>query len=331
MTDTQPGPPNEDDDPLEQSLESGLRRPPLTDEAYARIHAAVEAEWRAIVRPRSRLTLRSWGAIAASLVALILGAVVWLRPPVDAAVLGSVARVENGGLEFRSALLLHRPLGVGAVLRAGEMLIARGSTLVELKDGGTLRIARGAQFEAISADEMALHEGEVYVDMPPDLPRASTFVVRTPVGLIEHLGTQFDVATVDQETRIRVREGRVRLHRGSEAETAVAGTELVVPKTGPASRHSISTHGGQWSWVEALVPEYAIEDRKLMDFLHWAARETGRQLNFGDDHARDVAERTRLHGSVRGLPPAAALEMVLATTSLRSDFEEDAIRVSSGR
>jgi ferric-dicitrate binding protein FerR (iron transport regulator) len=245
-------------------------------------------------------------------------------------VLGSITRVENGGLEARRAVLLHRRLGLGAVLLTGETLIARGSVLVRLEGGGTLRIARGTELETIAADEVALREGEVYVDMPPDLPRASAFVVRTPVGLIEHLGTQFDVAAVDHEVRIRVREGRVRLLRGSGAETAVAGTELVVPKTGPISHRSIATHGRQWSWIEALEPEYEIEDRKLMDFLQWAARETGRRLSFADDRARDVAEQTRLHGSVRGLPPEAALEMVLTTTSLRSELEEDVIRVSSG-
>jgi ferric-dicitrate binding protein FerR (iron transport regulator) len=329
MTAVPPGP-RDDDGPLERSLESGLRRPPLTDEAYARIRSAVAAEWRATIRPRSRWALRGWGGIAASLAAATLVVMVWLRPSAEPAVLGSVAIVESGGLESRSALFLPRSLGVGAVLRAGEMLTARGSVLVKLKGGGTLRIARGTQFEAIAADEITLHEGEVYVDMPPNLPRAFAFVVRTPVGLIEHLGTQFDVAAVGHEVRIRVREGRVRLRRGSDAETAAAGTELVVPKSGPTSRHSISTHGGQWSWIEALEPEYTIEDRKLVDFLEWAARETGLELSFVDDRARNVAEQTRLHGSVRGMPPAAALEMVLKTTSLRYELEADVIRVSSG-
>jgi ferric-dicitrate binding protein FerR (iron transport regulator) len=208
--------------------------------------------------------------------------------------------------------------------------MARGSVLVELKGGGTLRIANGTRFEAISADGVALHEGEIYVDLPPALPRASIFVVRTALGLVEHVGTQFDVATVDQDVRIRVREGIVRLRRGSETETAASGTELLIPKAGPTSQRPISTHGPQWSWIEALEPDYEIEDRKLMDFLLWTARETGRRLSFGDDRARDVAERTHLHGSIHGMSPATALEMVLTTTSLRYEFEEDLIRVSSG-
>jgi hypothetical protein len=329
VTTAEPGPPDQND-PLERSLEAGLRRPQLSDEAYARMHAAVAAEWRAAIRPRSRWTPLRWGGIAAGLAAVVLIVVVGLRPFAQTAVLGAVARVEGGGLVSRSVLLTQRPLGVGAVLHAGDMLIARGAVLVELSGGGTLRIASGTRFEAVAADGVALHEGEVYVDLPPALPRGSAFVVSTPLGLVEHLGTQFDVATVGHDVRIRVREGQVRLRRGSETATAAGGTELLVPKVGPTSQRPVSTHGPQWSWIEALEPDYEIENRKLLDFLQWTARETGRRLTFGDDRARDIAERTRLHGSVHGLPAATALDMVLTTTSLRYEFEEDLIRVSSG-
>jgi hypothetical protein len=328
VTAGEPGPP--EDDGLEHTLEAGLRRSPLDGEAYARIHAAVAAEWRATIHRRSRWAPGRWGMIAAGLAAAVLVVVVGLRLFAASAVLGVAERVENGGLIARNTLWPDRHVDVGAVLRAGDKLIARGPVLVELKSGGTLRIASGTQLEAISADGVALHKGEVYVDLPPALPRASTFIVRTPLGLVEHMGTQFDVATVDQDVRIRVREGHVRLRRGSETETAASGTELIVPKVGPTSQRSISTHGPQWSWIEALEPDYDIENRKLLEFLQWTARETGRRLTFGDDRARDVAERTQLHGSIHGLSPATALEMVLTTTSLRYEFEEDAIRVSSG-
>jgi ferric-dicitrate binding protein FerR (iron transport regulator) len=167
------------------------------------------------------------------------------------------------------------------------------------------------------------------MDFPPGLQRASTFVVRTPLGLVEHLGTQFDVV-VANDLRVRVREGSVRLRRGSQTETANAGTELVVPRVGQISERAIATHGPDWAWVEALEPEYLIENRKLSDFLEWAARESGGRVHFLDEHAREVAERTRLHGSIQGLSVTDALETVLSTTSLRFNFEQGQIEVSSG-
>jgi hypothetical protein len=303
----------EEDEPIERTLQAGLSRTALTDEAYARMHAAVAAEWQTVVRARPRTPSRRWLAVVSGLAAALIVATVLVSVFSKKQSLGVIAR----------------PLELRSTLSVGKVLVARAPVLVELRDGGSLRIAPGAQFEVTGADEVFLRRGEIYTDLPPNIQRASTFVVRTPFGLVEHLGTQFDVA-VNGELRIRVREGSVRLRRGSQTETAVAGTELVVPRVGTPSRRSTATRGPEWSWVEALEPDYPIENRRLADFLQWAARETGARLHFQDEHAREVAERTRLHGSVQGLSATQALETVFATTSLRYNFEQDRIEVSSG-
>jgi len=327
MTSTGPAAPGED--PVERSLEQGLRRSPLRDDAYARIHAAVAAEWRASVRPRSRWTPRRWATLAAGLAATALIASILLQVFVKTPPFGVVARVDRGTMVSRSKLLPDRLVEARSVLHAGDVLVARGPVLVELQGGGTLRVARGSRLEITGTDAVFLDRGEVYMDFPPGLNRAPAFAVRTPLGVIEHLGTQFDVA-VGSDLRVRVREGSVRLRRGSQTETAGAGTELVVPRVGQASEHAIPSHGPEWAWVEALEPDYPIENRKLSDFLQWAARESGGHLHYVDEHAREVAERTRLHGSIQGLSVTDALETVLATTSLRYNFEQDRIEVSSG-
>jgi len=319
----------EENGPIERVLEKGLARSPLTDEAYARIQAAVAAEWRTATESSSSRTRPRWLAIAAGLAALALLATLLWQVFGKTPALGFVARVDNGAFVSRHELLPKRQLQLRAVLRAGDVLNARGPVLVELQLGGTLRVAGGSRLEVTAADEVSLDQGEVYMDFPPGPRRTSEFVVRTPLGLVEHLGTQFDVA-VGSELRIRVREGTIRLRRGSQTATAGAGTELVVPRVGQVSQRATATHGPDWSWVEALEPDFPIEDRKLSDFLQWAARESGRQVRFLDEHAQEVAQRTRLHGSIRGLSVTQALETVFATTSLRYNFEQGRIEVSSG-
>jgi FecR-like protein len=317
----------EEKDGLEGALEKGLARSPLTDEAYNRIHAAVAAEWRLASssrRPRHRWLVMAAGLAAATVLGALLVQMLTSSPT-----LGIVARIDRGALVSLRWVLPDQRLGLRAALRVGNVLVAGEPVLVELRRGGTLRIAGGSRLEVTAADEVSLDKGEVYMDFPPDLHRASAFVVRTPLGLVEHLGTQFDVA-VSNELRIRVREGSVRLRRGSQTEAAGAGTELVVPPVGQTSQRSIALHGPEWSWVESLEPDFPIEDRKLSDFLRWAARETGRQVSFLDEHAREVAERTRLHGSIHGLSVTQALETVLAGTSLQYNFEQGRIEVSSG-
>jgi len=329
VTPSDPSLPDEDEEALEHSLEQGLRRAPLTDAAYARIHAAVADEWRASHPPKSRWAARQWAAMAAGLAAIIVIAVVVLRSTGKPDTLGVIARIEGDGLILRHTFLPDRKLAVGTTLHSREVFTAGGSVLIELKEGGTLRVARGTRLEVTGGGAVAVEEGEAYADLPPGSTRASTFVVRTPFGLVEHLGTQFDVS-VNNDLRIRVREGRVRLRRDSDTETVAAGTELLVPRNGPTTQRAIATHGPEWSWVEALEPDYVIENRALIEFLQWAARETGRRLSFMDEHAHEVAEETRLHGSISGLSPGKALETVLTTTSLRYEFEDGVVKVSSG-
>jgi hypothetical protein len=96
------------------------------------------------------------------------------------------------------------------------------------------------------------------------------------------------------------------------------------------SRREIDTYGRDWLWVAALAPDYEIEGRPLLGFLEWASREIGRPLKFSDSNARAVAERTILHGSVRGREPLDALSSVLATTSLTYEIRGDTIWIQSG-
>jgi ferric-dicitrate binding protein FerR (iron transport regulator) len=176
-------------------------------------------------------------------------------------------------------------------------------------------------------NELLLQAGRTYFDFPLGV---HAFVVRSAVGTVEHLGTQFEVALVAEGMRVRVREGAVRVHGAGGTELADAGTEILVAQaSSTVVRRSVPTYGPDWAWVDSVAPDFDIEDRPLADFLAWVGRETGRRIDFRDTRARDVALRTRLHGSVHGLQPMQALDRVLSTTTLRFEVHEDTIRVSS--
>ena len=107
------------------------------------------------------------------------------------------------------------------------------------------------------------------------------------------------------------------------------GAELLVDREGRIQRGAYPTYGDDWAWVESVAPSYEIENRQLAEFLAWVARETGRHITFADAHAREVANRTTLHGSVKGMRPMDALNQVLSTTSLRFDLQGGEIRIAS--
>jgi ferric-dicitrate binding protein FerR (iron transport regulator) len=145
------------------------------------------------------------------------------------------------------------------------------------------------------------------------------------------VGTQFEVALLDdrERVRVRVREGQVAL-RGTNGQTALAGagTELFVQSNGAVRRQQIATAGRDWAWVESLAPEFEIENRLLGDYLQWVARETGRNLSM-DAGAQKRAASTRLHGSIRGLTVLDSLAAVMETSALHFDTPDGLIRVSS--
>jgi hypothetical protein len=154
--------------------------------------------------------------------------------------------------------------------------------------------------------------------------------VATLAGIVEHVGTEFEIKSDDRTVRVRVREGRIRFLGTADTVVADAGTELLATPGKTISRRSIDTYGGDWLWTAALAPDYEIEGRSLMGFLRWVSRELGRPLDFADANARQIADRTILHGSVRDQAPIDAMSNVLATTSLTYEIRGDTIWIRSG-
>jgi ferric-dicitrate binding protein FerR (iron transport regulator) len=321
------------DGQAERALREGLKVRALSAEAMQRIRSATESEWREVTRQDAGRRPR-WFAIATSLVG-VAAAGVWallaLSPGADGAVLGRVAYAESPGLFAIRRFTTDDPLAAGAALHAGQSVEARGDTAVQIEGGGNLRIARASMLEIQDQDVVQLSRGEVYVDIPPGAHAASSFRVVTSAGEFRHLGTQFAVMTVDGQTRLRVREGQVLWHAANGDSTVTAGTEVSIDRNGKRTQRQIPTAGRDWAWTETLAPDIVIENRPLLEFLQWFARETGRKLDI-DDAARQQAMGIVMHGSVKGLTVTEALSAVMATThTLKYELPEGAIRVSSAR
>jgi len=197
---------DEDDNaPLEASLTRGLDRETLDTAAFARIRAATQAEF-ARLYPRRRVNpfaARRVSLAAAVLLAVVIGALT-LRPAAPGAVVGSIARIDNGAVESHGQWLFGRALGVGGSLHPGDTFEASGAALIRLDRGGSFRVAPGTRFEVSGPNELLLQAGRTYFDFPLGV---HAFVVRSAIGTVEHLGTQFEVALVAEGMRVRVREG----------------------------------------------------------------------------------------------------------------------------
>ena len=242
-----------------------------------------------------------------------------------------MARVSDGGIDIDAGFWRHHTLAVGEALRVGDTLKARGPALVVLSAGGTLRVAGGSRIAIDGASHLALEDGRLYVDKPPGLAEPEPLQIATRVGLVEHLGTEFEIVSDNQVVRIRVREGRVRFSWAAGVIIASAGTELLTTSAGQVTQQPVPTFGREWQWAAALAPNFAVEGRSLDDYLQWVSRELGRPLDYKNAAAREGAQRTILHGSTRSQATLDALADVLSSTSLTYELVGGAIRVHSDR
>jgi hypothetical protein len=340
------------DRPAEDELELGRllaeagRRPALPAAELASVREAVRAAWRrrtpgaapaTCTTPRRSRT--PWIAALAAGVLVAVGIAWWWsgRPQPPAPVLATLEMVKGDVRLFAAGDARPSP-AVGAPLRAGAELRTSAATsgqagfaALRLAGGGSLRLDAGSRVRLLGPATVALDEGALYADSGVG-GAAAGIVVRTPLGDVRELGTQFTVRVAPgaREVRVQVREGAVLAAVGGGEHTARAGEELTVDARGRSARRAIAGVGPRWAWVLAASPAFASEGRMVRDLLDWSARETGWRLHF-EDGAERIAASTVLHGEVGALPADRAPFAVLPGAGLEAELRDGTLIVRPAR
>jgi len=135
--------------------------------------------------------------------------------------------------------------------------------------------------------------------------------------VVRHVGTQFQVHVAGNNTRVRVREGRVLLTRATGTPTDIAaGDELRVAGEDMQWQRGLPSFGTDWEWSAGIAPALEIENRPLAEFVTWMAREHGWQIQYRDETLQHRTLDIRLHGSLDQLDAAAMLERVALVTGV---------------
>jgi len=301
-------------------------------EVRERIRLAVASEWRATVAPARVPATRRWQrpalALAASLavVAVALG-VYQSGTPTPAPIVATLTRL-SGAVEAGVGAG-WQPVAAGQSLSVGQQLVTgpRGKAALTLARGVTLRLDTDTRIALAGIDRVVVERGAVYLDAGLDSgldsgkrPAAgSRLRIDSAFGSTQHLGTQYEVRVSPEQMQVSVREGQVALADRARLATPVvarAGEQLTIGSSGALTRGAVDRQDPRWNWIADVTPPYAIEDRRLAEFLAWVCRETGRDLVFASPEVKVAAEEIILRGSVAGLSPDAALAAVMATTNL---------------
>jgi len=277
------------------------------------VRAALERAWLAELAKRRRRQRLRW-ALAAMLL-LAAGGTLWLLAPhwpaqrADAGIyVASRGAVDIGAEGGRVATTGGSALPLGTRIRTGHdgfALLAMGPV--------SLRIGPDSDARLEHADRLRLARGRVYLDFGA---RAASQELRllTPLGTVEHVGTQFQATVDEQRLSILVREGQVRLTTAATEQLIDEHEAAEVDAAGHARVYAAPAYGAAWDWTSELRPDMPIEGLSLAEFLAWFARETGQRIDYDSPATRTAAQATRLSGSIAGLSPQQALSAVLAST-----------------
>jgi len=312
-----------DADPLRDLFAHVRPRPAPPAEDEAEIRRALFLEWDALTG--RRVLLKRFGAAAAAAVVVAGFAALLLRTSTaPAAVVAAVERV-HGDAEVDGVALT-----LGARIPSGARVDTRnGQVALRLEGGGSLRLAPQTELTFAAAGRATLDSGAVYFDSEAGAA-AARIEIRTALGTVHDLGTQFVARLAGDRLEVGVRDGRVTIARASDSIDVDRGERVSVARADRPRREQVATFGGDWDWAERLAPPFAIDGRTLFDFLRWVEAQTGRTLAFADAASEQAARDTVLSGSI-DLEPLAKLAAVIATTDFEYTLDGKRIVVSRRR
>ena len=326
--------PSERDQIGELIARAGERHAPPAETRQS-VWTAVQQQWTGVVARRRLRSTRRW-LIAAAVVTAAVGTLLYVgvymgvkRAPnsneIAATFIASQGSVAIHGSGSGTPVVSGDDIRVGTRLKTGSdgraLLAAAG---ISIRVGG----ASDVTFEQV--DLLRVTRGRVYIDGGMQAEHSHWVDVQTPLGIIRHVGTQFEVNVAPDQVTVRVRDGLVSMTSGNATTTLSASDQLVVAASGELQRSSVPVYGELWAWTNDLSPDFPIEGRTFDEFLRWFAHETGRRLEFDSTATEAAARATQLSGNISGLKPVEALRAVEATTRFSCDLSDPSrLRVSA--
>ena len=323
--------------------------PTASPEARERIYKAVRARWqdetrrqpadeaRPRVRPEApraqqRRSYRRVRLLAlAATVAAVAVTLVWLEGTgPDGTAVPALARIET----IEGDLAVTRDGETVGVIAAASELVpgdrlrtgSDGRAALLLDDGTMLRLDFATTIRLASSDAVVLDAGAVYVDTGGGVT-SRALVIDTPLGDVEHLGTQYEVRLANAGLRVRVREGRVAVRGDAVEAVGAAGDVLEIDSDGLTARGVIAPDDPAWDWASALATLPPAERYEAHETLTWIAREQGLALEYADARLRRrLADETVV--GLEGLDPTEALDVLSRAARFEATLVEGRLRIA---
>jgi ferric-dicitrate binding protein FerR (iron transport regulator) len=308
-------------DPLAEIIRAAGHRTAPPKEHRDQVFAAARKAWQRKVSSRRRTR---WFAVAAAITAaLVTGALIQLMLGSHTVPAATIA-ITRGTIELRVSdadswqqIGGTQHLAPGTHLRTGN----DGGVALALAAGGSLRLNVDTEI-VVDSSQFELVKGMLYFDSEGRTPD-SPVEITTAFGIVQDVGTQFEIRAIPDALRIRVRSGRVSVaDPANQIDIAAdAGSEIELTLGGVIVQREFPSQDPDWSWAEALAVHPA--SHSILSYLNWVARETGGRLEFEPLYVERVAETENLIGNLDGYTPQQVLELIVATTDFRYETASD--------
>ena len=310
------------------------RRPSIPSDAAARYRAVADDAWRDGLRRAQRRRWTRWAA--AALVATLIGAV-WLAGRHDTAS-ATVEAVRGSVVTQLPDETAVAPLVVGALLAADTWLHTppEASVAIRLAAGASVRLGADGRLQLRGPESVFLERGRLDV-ASGDARGRGPIAVHTRFGVVRDIGTRFQVAVADPQAtgpalQVRVRTGRVRLDRAHEPALEIAaGKALTLTADGNAALGDQPVHGASWAWAFAAGPGFELDGKTLGAVLTWLRDETGWTVRFADPEQAAGHRAKRLSGSLDGLTPEQALDILAPAAGLAYRLDDGTVTLDAAR
>ncbi|MEO6078170.1 MAG: FecR domain-containing protein [Steroidobacteraceae bacterium] len=308
-------------------LQKAGRRPEPPADLAERIYQHTHEVWRARVRRRTRY--RWLMSIAAGIVIVVVGwGALFHETPASAVQIATIESIVNGA-SIESAGSRQTAVS-GNVLLAGDVVetgVSDGITIQRL-DGLEVRI--GAQSRVVWNDAagLSLTRGRVYVDSGSRVGEDRALLITIPAGVVQHLGTRYQVDVQGQVATVAVREGRVLIKPTVGTSAELSAGQAAHVNLGAGIERLGASRLIEWTWADALGRSITIDNRSLSSVLEELARAESMQVLYADPVAAQKARDVQLHGKDLQLSPRDAMQAIVATTGMTGKIEDDRIVVS---
>lgn len=306
----------ENENSVEDMLRGMAPRPAPSEDARARVFAAVEQEWHARqLRRRAR-----WMAVAATVLIGIAVAVF----VVD---FDSSFEVRLADVDVLQVADVQYTMG-GEQLRidGNTGMSTRGASRLIGPDGADLRLQAGTRIRWLGPEAIALDHGAVYVATHGN----TAFEVRTAMGVVTDIGTRFMVTLVDDELEVAMRQGITEIatdHGTYRARGRITQGDVVRVTDERITARAEAASDARWSWIHEVHPGYS--QTRIVDLLDAIAADLGLPLEFASPAVRASIMALDLQGDISQLSPEAALQVVLGSAGIRR-VDQDGERLLIG-